>query len=154
VVLVVGLPVAEGKLQNGAGDASQEDGLLVPGARGVAQVGQQAAVEDALDLLGPVLLGLARGELLLQVVDGVFCALDPRRGVELGVQGLLEVGVQDVGHGVLGDDGVVDLAVVLHAEGLHEDDQGDLARGGGDGHDQDAVLLLLHQGEGPVALAL
>ncbi len=39
VVLVVGLPLAKGQLEDGTGDAPQEDGLLVPGLWGVAQMG-------------------------------------------------------------------------------------------------------------------
>jgi len=67
---------------------------------------------------------------------------------------LLDVGVDDVGHVRDAHDGIVDLLVVLHPQGLHKDDQGDLSRGGRDGDHEDAVLLLLHQGEGAVTLLL
>jgi len=52
------------------------------------------------------------------------------------------------------DDRVEDVGVLLHAQGLHQDDEGDLSAGHGNGDYQDAVLLLLEGRERPVALLL
>src|SRR5216117_3160709 len=79
---------------------------------------------------------------------------DPVRRVDLLVLALLDVRVDDVRHLRRGDDRVVNVLVLLHAEGLHQDDQRDLARRGRDAHDELAVLLLLHEGEGPVPFLL
>ena len=115
---------------------------------------QQGPVQDRFDLLDPVLLRLPRRELLLQVANRIVPREDPVRRVDLLVLALLDVRVDDVRHLGRRDDGVVDVLVFLHAEGLHQDDQRDLARRGRDAHDELAVLLLLHEGEGPVPFLL
>src|SRR6266545_3019509 len=127
---------AEGQLEDGAGDAAEEDRLLDPILAGVSQVREKAAVEDRLDLLDAILLRLARRELLLEVVDRVVPREDAVRRVVLLVLALLDVRVDDVRHLGSGDDRVVDVLVLLHAERLHQDDQRDLARGGRNAHDE------------------
>ncbi len=154
VVLVILLPHPDAELEDVAGDPAQEVGLLDAVLLGVAQVGQQRAVDDRLDLLLPVLLGLSGGELALQEGDGIFGGEYAVWRVQLLVVTLLDVGVHDVGHLRNAHDGVVDVLVVLHVQRLHQGHQGDLTGGGGDGDHEDAVLLLLHQGEGAVALPL
>ncbi len=154
VVLVVLLPHPDAELQDVAGDPAQEVGLLDAVLLGVAQVGKQGAVDDRLHLLLPVLLGLPGGELALQVCDGVLGGEDAVWRVQLLVVALLDVGVHDVGHLRDAHDGIVDVLVLVHPQGLHERHQRDLPGGGGNGHHEDAVLLLLHQGKGAVALLL
>ena len=104
--------------------------------------------------LTPVFLCLAGSELALQVEDRVVGGEDAVWRVELLVLAFLDVSVNDVGHVVGGDDGVVDLLVVLHAQGLHQGHERDLSRGRGHGHHEHAVALLLHQGQGAVPFLL
>src|SRR5256886_58320 len=70
------------------------------------------------------------------------------------VLALFDVRVDDVRHLRRGDDRIVDVLVLLHAEGFHEDDQRNLTGGGRHAHDELAVLLFLHQGERPVPFLL
>ena len=154
VVLVVLLPHAEAELQDGAGDASEEDGLLHTVVHGVSEVGQQGPVEDPLDLLGPVLLGLTGGEVPLEEQDGILGGVESVGRVGLLVERRLDVGVDDVGHALVGDDGLVDLLVLLHPQGLHQGDEGDASGCHGDGHHDRAVLLLLDEGERTVSVLL
>src|SRR2546426_646683 len=100
---------------------TQEDGLLDPVLPRVAEVGEQGAVEDRFDLFRPVFLRLPRREFLLEVVHRVVAGEDPTRRVQLLVLALLNVRVHDVRHLRNGDDGVVDLLVLLRAEGFHQD---------------------------------
>src|SRR3990170_736061 len=154
VVLVVLAALPEGELEDRARDAAEEDRLLDPVFTGVAEVGEEGPVEDRLDLLRPVLLRLARRELLLQVVDRVVPREDAVRRVQLLVLHFLDVRVDDVRHRGVGHDRVVDLGVLLHPQCLHEDDQRDLAGCRRHGYDELTVLLLLHQSEGAVPLLL
>src|SRR5439155_197869 len=84
----------------------------------IAEEMQQGPVQDRFDLLDPVLLRLPRRELLLQIVDRVVPREDPVRRVDLLVLAFLAVRVDDVRHLRRGDDRVVDLFVLLHAEGF------------------------------------
>src|SRR2546426_431912 len=154
VVLVVLATHAEGKLEDRAGDASEEDRLLDPVLAGVAEVREERPIEDRLDLLDPVFLRLARRELLLEVIDRVVPREDPVRRVDLLVLTFLDVRVDDVRHLGRRNDRVVDVLVLLHAQGFHEDDQRDLPGRGRHADDQLPVLLLLHQGEGAVPFFL
>ena len=115
---------------------------------------QERPVDDALDLLRPVLLGLARGELALEEQYRILGGEYPVRRVQLLVLTLLDVGVNDVGHLRIGDYGLVDLLVALHPECLHEHDQRYLAGCRGDRYDQHAILLLFHEGQRAIALPL
>src|SRR5439155_15736830 len=142
VVLVVLLPFAEMEFEDGPRDPTEEDGLLDPVLPRVAEVGEQGAVEDRFDLFRPVFLRLPRREFLLEVVHRVVAGEDPTRRVQLLVLALLDVRVHDVRHLRNGDDGVVDLLVLLRAEGFHQDDERDLAGGGRDGHDEHPVLFI------------
>ena len=125
-----------------------------PRKLGVSEVGQQGPVEDALDLLRPVLLRLTGGEVPLEEQDGVLAGVVPVGGVGLLVEGRLDVGVDDVGHRLVGDDGLENLLVGLHPQGLHEGDERDGPGCDGDGDHDHAVLLLLHEGEGAVTVLL
>ena len=154
VVLVVLLPLAERELEDGAGDTSEEDRLLHAVRLGVTEVGQQRAVEDGLDLLRPVLLRLAGGEVPLQEENGVLLGVVTVGCVGLLVERGLDVGVHDVGHRVVGDDRLEDLGVGLHSEGLHQGDEGDGTGCDGDGDHDHAVLLLLDECEGAVSVLL
>src|SRR2546422_492429 len=155
IVVFVVLPAhAEGQLEDGAGNATEEDRLLDPVLAGVAEVREERPVQDRLDFLDPIFFRLARRELLLEVADRVVPREDPVRRVDLLVLALLDVRVDDVGHLGRRYDGVVDVLVLLHAQGFHEDDQRDLPGGGRHADDQLPVLLLLHQGEGAVPLFL
>ena len=154
VVLVVLLPVLEGELENGFGDTAEEDGLLLPGVLGVSQVGEQGAVQDGLDLLGPVFLCLTGGKVPLEVCDGILLGVESVGQPVLGVEGVLDVGHDGELHGVVGTDGVVDLFVGFHSECFHEGDEGDLLGDDGDGDHQGSVLLLLHLGQCTVSLFL
>ena len=154
VVLVVLLPLPEGQLQDGAGDAPEEDRLLHTVGLGVPEVRQQRPVEDALDLLGPVLLRLTGGEVPLEEQDGVLLGVVPVGGVGLLVERGLDVGVDDVGHRLVGDDGLEDLLIGLHPQRLHQGDERDGTGGDGHGDHDHAVLLLLNEGEGAVSVLL
>ena len=137
VVLVVLLPLPEGEFEDGLGDTSQIDRFLHAVLFGVSEVRKQGTVEDGLDLLDPVLLGLSGGEIPLEVqqriLGGVVSGQDlvgrRRRGLGHGqtglgvdVEGAFDVGVDDVGHSVVGDYGLVDVGILLHTEGLHKGD--------------------------------
>ena len=154
VVLVVLLPLAQGQLQDGTRDASEEDGLLHAVRLGVSEVGQQGPVEDALDLLRPVLLRLTGGEVPLQEQDGILLCVVTVGCVGLLVERGLDVGVDDVRHGLVGDDGLEDLLVGLHPQGLHQGDERDGSGGDGHGDHDHAVLLLLYEREGAVPVLL
>ncbi len=154
MVLVVLFPLPEGELEDRAGYAAQVDGLLHAVLGRVSQVGEQRVVEDALDLLGPVLLGLPCGEVPLEEQDGVLGRVIAVGRVRLLVEGRLDVGVDRIGHRVVRDDRFEYLLVGLHAKRLHEGDEGNGARCHGDGHHEHSVLLLLDEGQGAVAFPL
>ena len=153
VVLVVLRPQVQGEFQHRPCNSSEEDSLLEPRIRGVAEMGQEGAVDDRFHLLHPVVLCLARGKLLLQIVQCVLGGEYSAGGVLLAVLCILYISIYYICHLWLGDDGVVDVLIVIHAQRLHEHDKGDAA-GGGDLHFQHSVLFLLHQGKCAVSLPL
>src|SRR5208282_571603 len=163
VVLVVLAPDLEVELEYGSGHAREVERLLQSVRPRVAKVGEERAVEDAVDLALTVLLGLSRGELLLEKDQGVLGREDPLGRVELLRNAFLEVDVQEMLHRLderlvqgkeLAQRGLEDLLVVLHPERFHQDDERDLAAGGRDRDLEDPVLLLLDDGEGAVAAPL
>ena len=146
--------MAEGEFQNGSGDAAEEDRLLDAVLAGIPEVRQETPVQDRFDLLDSVFLRLARRELLFEIADRVVPRKNTVRRVDFLVLAFLDVCVDDVRHLGRGDDRDVDVLVFLHAQGLHEDDQRNLAGRRRDGHNELPVLLLLHQGEGAVPFFL
>ena len=163
VVLVVLAPYLEVQLEDRPRHTREVEGLLQSVVLRVAQVGEERAVEDPVDLALTVLLRLARRELLLEEDQRVLGRQDAFGWVELLRDALLEVDVEQVLHRLderfvqreqLSENGLEDLLVVLHPEGFHQDDEGDLTARGRNGDLQDAVLLLLDDGERPVSAPL
>ncbi len=157
MVLVVLLPLAHRELENGACYTAEEDRFLHAVFLGVSQVREQGTVEYALDLLRPVLLGLSCGEVPLQERYSVLLGVVAVRGVVLLVVAALNVSVDDVGHVpyvLVGNYGLVDLPVILHAQSPHYGDQGYGGRCDRHGDRDHAVLLLLHQRQGAVSFPL
>src|SRR3990170_8290808 len=89
VVLVVLAALSELEFEDRASDAPEENRLLRAVLPRIAEVRQQAAVQDRLDLLDPVLLRLTRRELAFVLVQRVLFREDPVRRVPLLVADLL-----------------------------------------------------------------
>src|SRR3989441_537519 len=69
IVVFVVLPAhAEGQLEDGAGDATEEDRLLDPVLAGVTEVREERPVQDRLDFLDPIFFRLARRDRALAPV--------------------------------------------------------------------------------------
>ncbi len=163
VVLVVLPPDLEVELEDRSRHPREVQGLLETVRLRVAEVGEEGAVEDAVDFPLAVLLRLARRELLLEEDERVLGRLDPLGGVELLRNALLDVDVEEMLHRLderfvqreqLAEDRLEDLLVVLHPEGLHQDHERDLPARRRDRDLEDAVLLLLDDRQRPVAAAL
>src|SRR5208283_593728 len=153
----------EVKLEDRPRHAREVERLLQTVRLRVAEVWEERAVEDAVDLALPVLLRLAGRELLLEEDERVVRRKDPLGGVELLRDALLEVDVQKMLHRLderfvqreeFAEDGLEDLLVVLHPERLHQDHKRDLPARRRDRDLEDAVLLLLHDRERAVPAAL
>ena len=143
MVLVVDAPHSERDLEDRTGHTAEVDGFLQTVRGGASQVGEQVVVEDVVDLLDPVLLGLTLRQRLLEVLVGVLGGVESIGLVGGSVHGPLDVGVDDWDHPLVGDDGVVDVRIRLHPQRLHEGDQEDAVPCGRELYVQGVVLELL-----------
>ena len=149
VVLVIRLSRPDMQFQYLARHAPQEERLLVPHLQAGREVWQQGIVEDVVDALAPVLLGLPSCKASLQVFQSFLGGVDLLFAVDA-----LDVGQDKVSSRLLTGDGAHDVVSGFHSQRHHQHHQRNTSRGDGDGNVQDTILLFLDHGQRAEPLTL